>query len=35
MVVPAYKDVAKSKYLNVKIVELIYRPEAKNFPEYI
>ena len=35
MVVPAYKDVAKSKYLNVKIVELIYRPEAKNLPEYI
>jgi cytochrome c551/c552 len=34
MVGPAYKDVAKRKYSNEKIVELIYKPQPKNWPEY-
>jgi cytochrome c551/c552 len=34
MVGPAYKDVAKRKYSNEKIVELIYRPQPKNWSGY-
>jgi cytochrome c551/c552 len=34
MVGPAYKDVAKRKYSNGKIVELIYNPQPKNWPGY-
>ena len=31
---PAFTDVAKRKYSNEKIVELIYNPQPKNWPEY-
>ncbi|RDC64943.1 c-type cytochrome [Adhaeribacter pallidiroseus] len=31
---PAYKDVAKRKYTNEQIVQLIYNPQPKNWPEY-
>jgi cytochrome c551/c552 len=31
---PAYTDVAKRKYSNERIVELIYKPEPSNWPEY-
>ncbi len=31
---PAYKDVAKRKYSNEKIVALIYKPNPKNWPDY-
>ncbi|MEA1786184.1 c-type cytochrome [Arenibacter sp. GZD96] len=31
---PAYVDVAKRKYSNERIVELIYNPEPSNWPEY-
>ncbi len=31
---PAFKDVAKRKYSNEKIVELIYKPNPKNWPDY-
>jgi len=31
---PAYKDVAKKKYTNEKIVELIYKPVPANWPGY-
>ena len=34
MVGPAYKDVAKRGYSDAKIVELIYKPQPKNWPEY-
>lgn len=34
MVGPAFKDVAKRKYSDTKIVELIYKPQPKNWPEY-
>jgi cytochrome c551/c552 len=34
MVGPAYKDVAKRAYSDAKIVELIYKPQPKNWPEY-
>jgi hypothetical protein len=34
MVGPAYKDVAKRKYSNGKIIELIYNPQPKNWPGY-
>ena len=34
MVGPAYKDVAKRKYSNEKIIDLIYKPQPKNWPEY-
>ncbi|MDQ4140183.1 MAG: hypothetical protein M3142_06625, partial [Bacteroidota bacterium] len=31
---PAYKDVAKRNYTNEQIVDLIYNPQPKNWPEY-
>lgn len=31
---PSYKDVAKRKYSNQKIVDLIYNPDPKNWPDY-
>ena len=31
---PAYADVAKRRYTNDQIVELIYNPKPKNWPEY-
>ncbi len=31
---PSYVDVAKRKYSNEKIVELIYNPQPQNWPEY-
>lgn len=31
---PAYADIAKRKYSNERIVELIYNPEPKNWPEH-
>ena len=31
---PAYTDVAKRKYSNERIVQLIYNPEPKNWPEH-
>ena len=31
---PAYAEVAKRKYSNEKIVELIYKPQPQNWPEY-
>lgn len=34
LVGPAYADVAKKKYSNDKIVELIYKPVPANWPGY-
>lgn len=34
LVGPAYVDVAKKKYTNDKIVELIYKPQPSNWPGY-
>ncbi|WP_064198274.1 MULTISPECIES: c-type cytochrome [Emticicia] len=34
LVGPAFKDVAKRKYSEAKIVELIYKPQPKNWPDY-
>lgn len=31
---PAYVDVAKKKYTNAQIVELIYKPKPSNWPGY-
>lgn len=31
---PSYKDIAKRKYSNEKIVELIYSPQPANWPGY-
>ena len=31
---PAYADIAKRKYTNDRIVQLIYTPEPKNWPEH-
>ena len=31
---PAFTDIAKRKYSNQRIVELIYNPEPKNWPEH-
>ena len=31
---PSFQEVAKRNYSNEKIVELIYRPQPKNWPEY-
>ncbi|MCY7350343.1 MAG: cytochrome C [Cytophagaceae bacterium] len=31
---PAYKDVAKKKYTDERIVQLIYKPEPANWPGY-
>lgn len=31
---PAYKDVAKKKYTNEQIVELIYAPKPEHWPGY-
>lgn len=31
---PAFKDIAKRKYSNEEIVELIYNPKPKNWPDY-
>jgi len=31
---PAFADIAKRKYSNERIVELIYKPEPKNWPEH-
>ncbi len=31
---PGYKDIAKRKYSNERILQLIYNPEPKNWPEY-
>lgn len=34
LVGPAYTDVAKRKYTDAKIVELIYKPVPENWPGY-
>ena len=34
LVGPPFKDIAKRKYSAEKIVELIYKPQKKNWPEY-
>lgn len=31
---PSYEDIAQRRYTNERIVELIYNPEPKNWPEY-
>jgi cytochrome c551/c552 len=31
---PAYTDIAKRKYSDERIVQLIYNPEPKNWPEH-
>jgi cytochrome c551/c552 len=31
---PAFADIAKRKYTEEKILELIYTPQPKNWPEY-
>jgi cytochrome c551/c552 len=31
---PAFADIARRKYSNERIVELIYKPEPKNWPEH-
>jgi cytochrome c551/c552 len=31
---PSYKDIAKRKYTNEQIVELIYNPKPQNWPDY-
>jgi cytochrome c551/c552 len=31
---PSFKDIAKRKYTNERIVQLIYMPEPKNWPEH-
>ena len=31
---PAYADIAKRKYTNDRIIQLIYNPESKNWPEH-
>jgi cytochrome c551/c552 len=31
---PSFADIAKRKYSNERIVELIYKPEPKNWPEH-
>ena len=31
---PAYVEIAKRKYSNEKIVELIYNPKPENWPDY-
>ena len=31
---PAFADVSKRKYSDEKIIELIYTPQPKNWPEY-
>lgn len=31
---PAFKDIAKRNYSNNKIVELIYKPQPQNWPDY-
>jgi len=31
---PAYKDIAKRNYTSTRIVQLIYNPEPKNWPEH-
>src|SRR3546814_11906308 len=31
---PAYKDIAKRKYSNEKIVELIHNPKPGNWPDF-
>ena len=31
---PAFKSIAKRNYANEEIVELIYNPQPKNWPEY-
>jgi len=31
---PAYRDVAKRRYSNEQVVELIYNPKPQNWPEY-
>lgn len=34
MIGPAYSEIAKRKYTNEQIVELIYKPNPKNWPDY-
>ncbi len=34
LVGPSYQDIAKRKYTNERMVELIYNPQPKNWPEY-
>jgi cytochrome c551/c552 len=34
MIGPAYKDIAKRKYTDEQIVELIYKPNPKNWPDH-
>ncbi len=34
LVGPSYVDIAKRKYSNERIVQLIYNPQPKNWPEY-
>ena len=31
---PSFADIAKRKYSNERIVQLIYNPEPKNWPEH-
>ena len=31
---PAFRDIAKRKYSDEKIVQLIYNPDPKNWPEH-
>ena len=31
---PSFQDIAKRKYSNKRIVELIYKPEPENWPDY-
>ncbi|WP_422359089.1 c-type cytochrome [Reichenbachiella sp.] len=34
LVGPSYTEIAKRNYSNERIVELIYKPEPENWPEY-
>ncbi|HMP30827.1 MAG TPA: hypothetical protein PKD85_14570 [Saprospiraceae bacterium] len=31
---PSYKDIAKRKYTDERILQLIYKPEPSNWPDY-
>jgi cytochrome c551/c552 len=31
---PSYTDIAKRNYSNERILELVYKPEPSNWPEY-
>lgn len=34
LVGPSYLDIAKRNYTNERIVELVYKPEPENWPDY-